>query len=145
MAVVHNGTKRALADVFGTKSDTEAIIPILLSINNKKTIKKILKNTGVVFAINFNNKKIYFHKDDTRPLVIKKGENLFCSEPIKDGKWAPIKNCDEWINDLSQLRKYSGKYEKAKFCSWCNRYHLGDGCKWANYLGTYYRSSRRFY
>ncbi len=102
VSVIHNGTKASLQTNFkslGGASDTETITKILsTSFNTGVLTKRMLNNTGVVFAQQHSG-GLLFHTDNGRPLFINKDRDIICSEPIF---------IDEWSLTVDQTKIWKG-------------------------------------
>lgn len=90
LAVVQNGTKKAVYELLtSARSDTHGIL-LLYDRVEKGLMKEILSGAGVVFIFDRQNDKVIFHKDSSRTLFINT-EKVIASEPIEAGEWALIK------------------------------------------------------
>ncbi|MEM0333017.1 MAG: hypothetical protein QXX30_00945 [Candidatus Aenigmatarchaeota archaeon] len=134
--VVQNGTKKSLS--INEKSDTYGIY-VLYKAEELKP--EDLKNSGVVFIIDGKNKKILFHKDDTRTLYINETKNLIASEPILAGKWTLIGNNELDTFDIENIKLTNFEYEikdiNKEICDYCLKEGViiekrGKICKCAN-------------
>jgi len=134
--VIHNGTNRNLyMSVKSAKSDTHAIALIFNKLKRKKDIFDFLNDIGVVWIIDENERRIYFHKDKSRTLYYCIERNLFASEPIDIGTWQMIDN-QEMVLDLDKFeidfvknvklekKKVELKNIKIGFCSTCGQEKL---------------------
>jgi hypothetical protein len=88
--VMHNGTRKALSDMFWGQSDT-CVIADFWNIVGDEAMWCMLERTGVVFV--YDEGKLWFHKDIGRSLHlctegIAKG--MYASEPMEEGMWAAI-------------------------------------------------------
>jgi len=61
---------------------------------------------------------------------------LFSSEPISEGKWAPIKEVTTKLNDISEIVQYAENFKevKKKWCMYCQDWYYGDKCPRRHYL-----------
>jgi len=131
--VIHNGTKKPLAGAFGTDSDTQAL-SIIFSIGKVEPKVRLLDGTGVVFCVRKTSKdrfKLYFHKDEERPLVLNKELGIFASEPFLEGEWYQVKEIPfKELKDLSEIvNLIDDKVSESvviRKCSLCGREFVGS-------------------
>jgi glucosamine 6-phosphate synthetase-like amidotransferase/phosphosugar isomerase protein len=124
--VIHNGTKRALAQAFQTESDTKALPIILNTISDVEVVKKLLAGIGVMFAVKItsnNQLRIVFHRDTSRTLYLNKEQKIFASEPIFAGKWSLVSATPlKVMKDLSELESLANTPVTFKRCNVCGKF-----------------------
>jgi len=147
--VIQNGTKKSLANAFDTGSDTQALA-LVFTLSRKEAKTRLLDGTGVAFCVKRNRKgdyKLYFHKDESRPLVLQMEKGIIASEPFLEGDWLEIRDIPyAELKGLEDIVKFADKkisYSVVlKQCKLCQREFIGstkdDYCKeCANSLKNY--------
>jgi len=116
--VIQNGTKKSLR-VDKDRSDTHGIAVKWMRNELKE---KDLDGAGVVFIFD-TLKGFYFHKDNSRTLVLHENEEWFASEPVFPGTWYPIKEVGltEWNGSFETDNETPLKVEKIRIerCIYC--------------------------
>jgi len=89
--VLHNGTKQG-ANIFDTDSDTQGFAKYLLYKGKLRDVS--LRDSGVLFAYNKKEKKIYLHKDSSRSLFATSDMKILSSEPLHfiSKNWSMVLN-----------------------------------------------------
>ncbi len=131
--IIHNGTKKAVVELFSAyESDTQAfneLIEKFNKLNDKKLLKQLLSNAGVIFHFDLENLKIIFHKSNRSLYYNEVG--ILSSEPVFTGEWYAIKkiglkqlklNKENIINLFSKLKKEDKKFYYIKQCRICDRF-----------------------
>ena len=125
--VIHNGTRKIYKEILDASSDTQGLAT-LLSMTNQSDHGELMNELGVVFYT--YNGKIYFYKDELRPLVKSKTHNIMASEPLFDGEWAEVSDVDtphQFNFDKEKIGKYVNVTKGvgvARYCSSCKKTHL---------------------
>ena len=130
--VMQNGTKRPLAAMFYTSSDTLALAEMWDEVSDL-ALHCLLADTGVVFVM--DRGRLFFHRDSGRTLYkCTAGDyaGMYASEPIEAGMWALV---DEY--DLKELpldmAEWDLEHGESELFQWQEcQYYL---CK-TPYLGT---------
>jgi predicted glutamine amidotransferase len=105
--IIHNGTKKSIVELFDNyDSDTEALCELVHIISSVKTKKKLLEDTGVIFAFNFNSNYLIFHKSN-RTLYYSPDLNMIASETIFSANWQTIRNIDYLKINLNKYKHYN--------------------------------------
>ena len=130
--IIHNGTKKSLANAFGTDSDTQALAYVF-TLARKEAKVRLLDGVGVAFAVKRGIKgyHLYFHKDEERPLVCNPQLGIVASEPFLEGEWFEINNIPykelKHLKDLENLI-VPNKSESVviKKCRLCGKEFIGS-------------------
>ena len=143
-SVIHNGTKKSLKEVLSTvvDSDTQAISHLVGKVG-LNLLTKMLDGAGVVFVVDKQG-RIFFHKDENRPLFINKDRNLFASEPVEAGEWMLIKDQNKIfsnITDFLQNVETTGKI--VKVASGNLKIQTSGSNKWNNLTRSWGASEKK--
>ncbi len=119
--VTQNGTKKALAQAFGTESDTVAItrtFPMLEQYSNENLIDDFLLGAGLVFVYKHHEKRpnelLMWHDGERTLFECVDGQlkGVFSSEPLDKGKWREVLPLDTMTPMPLDVGKWSAKFEE---------------------------------
>lgn len=91
--IIHNGYNREINTFFSECnyiSDSEALLHQIFLHRGDKSLKSIVKDSGVIIIT--TGKEVIWHIDKERALFVNKEEGVFASEPIFKGTWWRVSN-----------------------------------------------------